>query len=205
MTRSFRFENWNLVLVWDLEFVIWNLSLRIAGIVLLTLTLSLTPIARSLKWAPPQDADCKPDPVAKNHLSSPGVAAGVQQPTRGIGRESLERPLFSFAPDGVCLSPGTSPPGTVSSCLTFSPLPCRLAAARWSVLCDTVLPPRTCGGESLLGIILPCGVRTFLPTLTGRAILHPRPAGALPLYQEIRSFDRGCCAAARSRGPCAPR
>jgi hypothetical protein len=51
-----------------------------------------------------QDADCKPDSVAKNHLSGTGVAAGIQQLTQGIGRESLERPLFSFAPDGVCLS-----------------------------------------------------------------------------------------------------
>ena len=34
------------------------------------------------------------------------------------------------------------------------------------------------------------------------AILHPHPADALPLYQEIRSFDRGCCAAGQSRaGP----
>lgn len=52
-----------------------------------------------------QDADYKPDSVAKNHLSGQGIAAEVQQLTQGIGRESLERPLFSFAPDGVCLSP----------------------------------------------------------------------------------------------------
>ncbi len=57
-----------------------------------------------------QDADYKPDSVAKNHLSGTGVAAGLQQLTQGIGRESLERPLFSFAPDGVCLSPGRRRP-----------------------------------------------------------------------------------------------
>jgi hypothetical protein len=59
----------------------------------------------SLKSTHQQDADCKPDSVVKNHLSGPGVAAGIKQLTQGIGRESLERPLFSFAPDGVCLSP----------------------------------------------------------------------------------------------------
>ena len=81
----------------------------------------------------------------------------------------------------------------MSSCLTFSPLLRHLTAAGRSVLCDTVLPPRPCGGESLLGIILPCGVRTFLPALASGAILHPRPAGALPLYQEIRFIDRSGC------------
>jgi len=59
----------------------------------------------------PQDAGCKPDPVAKNHLSGQGIAAKVQRLTQGIGRESLERPLFSLAPDGVCLSPGVAARG----------------------------------------------------------------------------------------------
>jgi hypothetical protein len=62
------------------------------------------------KGAHQQDADYKPDSVAKNHLSGTGVAAGIQQLTQGIGRESLKRPLFSFAPDGVCLSPGRRRP-----------------------------------------------------------------------------------------------
>ena len=38
-----------------------------------------------------------------SHLSSPGVAAGVERPTRGLVGHRI--PLFGLAPDGVCPDP----------------------------------------------------------------------------------------------------
>jgi hypothetical protein len=43
-----------------------------------------------------------------DHSSSPGVANGIERPTRELGRTTLDAPLFGLAPGGVCLAPAVT-------------------------------------------------------------------------------------------------
>jgi len=118
---------------------------------------------------------CKPDSVSRtllpqstgsDHSSSPGLATGIQRPTRGLmsarflaqamacATSGWESPplLFGLAPRGVCLASDIAA-GPVGSYPTFSPLPIATGEsitgsrfpARWSqfhsrrryVLCGT--------------------------------------------------------------------
>jgi len=111
-----------------------------------------------------QDADCKPDSVVKNHLSGPGVAGGIQQLTQGLRPGKPQAPFVKPCSGWGLSQFLPSPVGTVSSCLTFSPLLRRRCRQRGGLFSVTLsCSPGSSGGKSLLGIILPCGVRTFLP------------------------------------------
>jgi hypothetical protein len=75
-----------------------------------------------------------------DHSSSPGVATGIERPTRELGRTTLGAPLFGLAPGGVCLAPAVTggtgellprrftltpaagPPGRFVFCGTFLPV-----------------------------------------------------------------------------------
>ena len=91
-----------------------------------------------------------------DHSSSPGLAAGIQQPTRGFILRSCLRHregsalafrkhstsrassplLFGLAPRGVCHAPGITA-GAVGSYPTFSPLPALRTIGR----CPGGFPP----------------------------------------------------------------
>jgi len=74
--------------------------------------------------------------------------------------------LFGLAPDGVCTAICITA-DAVSSYLAFSPLPHKGA------VCFLLHFPSPCGARALPGI-LPCGVRTFLTTLTHNALCVQR-------------------------------
>jgi hypothetical protein len=107
------------------------------------------------KWGHRQDADCKPGSVAKNHLSGRGIAAAVQQLTQGLRPGKPRTPSVKPCSGWGLSQSRPSPAGTVSSCLTFSPLPGRTNAAGRSVLCDTVLSPRATRGNPCWGSSFP--------------------------------------------------
>ena len=72
------------------------------------------------------------------HLSCPVIADAVIRPTPRLGRAALgHRYTWSFNPSGVRLP--VSPPGPVSSYLTFSPLPRQVGAV---LFCYTAIPFR---------------------------------------------------------------
>jgi hypothetical protein len=118
-----------------------------------------------------------------DHSSSPGIAAGVQRPTRELVAGRVTPPLlFGLAPCGVYHAPGITT-GAVRSYFnpanagrTFSPLPhppSGVPAANRAVCFLWHLPCRR--RTSLAGIplrpsplasTLPCGVRTFLSPAT---------------------------------------
>ena len=147
----------------------------------------LAKYAKMPEWA------CKPDPVRAStrgdHSSRPGVAAGLQRPTRGLGRATLppaprgpgSAPLFGLAPGGVCrasLSPGCW-------CALTAPFhPYRAASRRPGGMFLWHCPrghPRWA-----LPSTPPCGVRTFLPRPLAEPPATTRPTPAASCYHRSR-------------------
>ena len=116
---------------------------------------------------------CKPDSVPRtnrkaawargDHSSSPGIATGIQQPTRGFSSTmacafarrsafifmnacSSSRAgsplLFGLAPRGVFRAPGVAT-GAVGSYPTFSPLPNVASISKTSHRFPCAMPPRS--------------------------------------------------------------
>jgi hypothetical protein len=116
---------------------------------------------------------CKPDSVPRtnckaacargDHSSSPGIATGIQQPTRGfsiddglrhrewsafifMNANSSSRAgsplLFGLAPRGVFRAPGVTT-GAVGSYPTFSPLPNDASISKTSHRFPCAMPPRS--------------------------------------------------------------
>jgi hypothetical protein len=74
-----------------------------------------------------------------DHSSSPGVAAGIERPTRELGRTTLGAPLFGLAPGGVCLAPAVT--GRTGELLPhrFTLTPAKYPQGRFA-FCGTFLP-----------------------------------------------------------------
>jgi len=94
-------------------------------------------------------------------LSDLLIAQKVLRPTRPHEAGHLFGGLFGLAPDGVCRAPDVTI-RAVSSYLTVSPLPEESLRFPFGGLFSVALSSGR--PESLLATILPCGVRTFLPS-----------------------------------------
>ena len=103
------------------------------------------------------------------HSSGTGVAAGLEQPTRGSRPGEPERagraaraaiPLFGLAPHGVCLAPDRRRPGGALLPRRFT-----LTLPEGGAVCFLLhFPSHHCA--SPLASMPPVGVRTFLSTRT---------------------------------------
>ena len=146
-----------------------------------------------------------------DHSSSPGIADGIQQPTRKRDRADRNASLFGLAPCGVW--PATSVASrAVGSYPTFSPLLAfALRASRYGLRrsrpCFRACPAVARGSKSrgrrravcflchfpsgrparVLPGALPCGVRTFL---------SPSPA------TRAKANDRLACCGGEKPGSC---
>jgi hypothetical protein len=123
-----------------------------------------------------------------DHSSRPGIARGLQRPTRQprtgrpfdmplslAGRPHVGAALFGLAPCGV-LPATTVTGGAVRSYRTISPLPSSATREVGRYLfCATV--PSDCSARALPGA-LPSGVRTFLPPPPFR-LRRGKPGGPL--------------------------
>ncbi len=120
-------------------------------------------------------------------------------PPHETGR--LVQGQFGLSPDGVYQAPDVTT-RTVSSYLTFSPLPLEMGETPISgggVFSVALSSDRS---ESLLATILPCGVRTFLPfTLYEKKEQPPRLLQPLFLCRSALTSYKDCSAECRSLLP----
>jgi hypothetical protein len=88
-------------------------------------------------------------------LSVPSGTSAVKQLTQGPRPGKPQTPFVKPCSGWGLSQSRPSPDGTVSSCLTFSPLPAAVAGGGRSVLCDTVLSPRQAGRNPCWGSSFP--------------------------------------------------
>jgi hypothetical protein len=148
-----------------------------------------------------------------DHSSRPGIARGLQRPTRRqrTGRPfspaacatRLLPPYLVLLRAGFCLPP-VLPRARCALTAPFHPYPstrpCGLASGRY-FFCATV--PSDCSARALPGA-LPSGVRTFLPPPPfGFDATSPKARSPVPGYESRRSsgrLRRSIMARRRSRG-----
>jgi len=160
---------------------------------------------------------CKPDSVRRtalqqlrrdDHSSSPGLATGIQRPTRGFiplrniyhaegsaffRLRSASRAgsplLFGLAPRGVCLAAAITG-GAVGSYPTFSPLPaCVPFVDIPEVFLRAITGSRSAGGLFSVALSVTRFFRAASPGVTRRVALALRPCGlrAFSVIHEVVS------------------
>jgi len=141
---------------------------------------------------------CKPNSVCPAAAGERIICLGGRYPEpvpqNGTRSGPLLGPLFGLAPDGVYRAPSITL-GAVGSYPTISPLPRRSGAVYFLWHCPSsrlvASLPHISRLPGLCGIV-PCGVRTFLPQLAPRAILHP-PKTTGSIRGRSGKTSGGCC------------